>query len=290
MTRSSWAGAGSAPRRDDPEAIVVEETGFVGCWLTPGQLADQVIAHVDWVLPDGSAGPGPGLRGRRALRSCGSKRTGPAAVRRTLCPTSWRSGCDERVRRDDPRPSSGIRPGRSYDVVIIGGGGHGLATAYYLATRHGITNVAVLEANYIALGQLRPQHDDHPGELRHPRVDPLLPAQPGPVSDARGRRPAAGSCTTPRASCGWPTPRLAMRAERARCLLNVACGAETVMVTPEEARTICPAARPVGRRPLPGPGRLVPRRGGHGPPRSGRVGLRPGRAASAGSMSSSTRR
>ena len=35
-------------------------------------------------------------------------------------------------------------PRSHYDVVIIGGGGHGLATAYYLATRHGITDVAVL--------------------------------------------------------------------------------------------------------------------------------------------------
>ena len=37
-------------------------------------------------------------------------------------------------------------------MVIIGGGGHGLSTAYHLATRHGITNVAVLEADYIASG------------------------------------------------------------------------------------------------------------------------------------------
>src|SRR6478672_5689006 len=40
---------------------------------------------------------------------------------------------------------------RSYDVVIIGGGAHGLATAYYLS-RHGITNVAVLEKSYIGSG------------------------------------------------------------------------------------------------------------------------------------------
>lgn len=39
-----------------------------------------------------------------------------------------------------------------YDVVIIGGGVHGLATAYYLAHDHGITDVAVLEKNYIGSG------------------------------------------------------------------------------------------------------------------------------------------
>ena len=34
---------------------------------------------------------------------------------------------------------------KHYDVVIIGGGGHGVAVAYYLAKYHGITNVAILE-------------------------------------------------------------------------------------------------------------------------------------------------
>ncbi|MBC7812079.1 MAG: FAD-dependent oxidoreductase, partial [Burkholderiales bacterium] len=40
----------------------------------------------------------------------------------------------------------------SYDVVIIGGGAHGLAAAYYLAKHHGITDVAVLEKRYIGHG------------------------------------------------------------------------------------------------------------------------------------------
>src|ERR687898_2026117 len=40
----------------------------------------------------------------------------------------------------------------SYDVVIVGGGVHGLATAYYLARNHGIANVAVLEKSYIGSG------------------------------------------------------------------------------------------------------------------------------------------
>jgi len=43
-------------------------------------------------------------------------------------------------------------PKREYDVIIIGGGGHGLATAYYLAKEHGITNVAVLEKGWIGGG------------------------------------------------------------------------------------------------------------------------------------------
>ena len=44
------------------------------------------------------------------------------------------------------------RPKPAYDVIIVGGGGHGLATAYYLAKNHGLTNVAVLERGWIGGG------------------------------------------------------------------------------------------------------------------------------------------
>ena len=43
-------------------------------------------------------------------------------------------------------------PKESYDVIIIGGGGHGLATAWYLASIHGIKNIAVLEKGWIGGG------------------------------------------------------------------------------------------------------------------------------------------
>lgn len=51
--------------------------------------------------------------------------------------------------RDIP-PTPDLKP--TYDVVIIGGGGHGLATAYYLSRHHGVRSVAVLEKGYLAGG------------------------------------------------------------------------------------------------------------------------------------------
>ena len=43
-------------------------------------------------------------------------------------------------------------PKKHYDVIIIGGGGHGLGTGYYLAKEHGLTNIAVIEKGWLGGG------------------------------------------------------------------------------------------------------------------------------------------
>ena len=43
-------------------------------------------------------------------------------------------------------------PKKGYDVIIVGGGGHGLGTAYYLAKEHGIKNIAVIEKGWLGGG------------------------------------------------------------------------------------------------------------------------------------------
>ncbi|CAN5424233.1 FAD-dependent oxidoreductase [soil metagenome] len=130
-------------------------------------------------------------------------------------------------------------PKRSYDVVIIGGGGHGLATAYYLADRHGITNVAVIEAGYIGYGSSG-------------RNTTIIRANYGIPEAVRFYQHSMDLYRTVEEELDcWvmlETKGLmwlahtepAMRAERARSLLNLACGTETVMITPQESKDLCP--------------------------------------------------
>ena len=54
--------------------------------------------------------------------------------------------------KDWPKAWRSPDPKKEYDAIIIGGGGHGLATAYYLAREHGMTNIAVLEKGWLGGG------------------------------------------------------------------------------------------------------------------------------------------
>ena len=130
-------------------------------------------------------------------------------------------------------------PKSAYDVVIIGGGGHGLSTAYHLAARHGITNVAVLEADYIASGNTG-------------RNTTIIRANYGIPEAIRFYQHSLELYQSLEAETGaailhqtkgivWLAhTEMAMRTERARAAMNQACGAQTFMRTPQELKELIP--------------------------------------------------
>ncbi|MAT96590.1 MAG: sarcosine oxidase subunit beta [Anaerolineaceae bacterium] len=130
-------------------------------------------------------------------------------------------------------------PKKNYDVIIIGGGGHGVSTAYYLATRHNITNVAVLERKYIGGGNsgrnttviranygIREavrfyQHSLELYQTLEQETDRWI------MHKQKGILWMAHSET-------------AVRQEKARAAINTAFGAKTEFVTPKQIQEICP--------------------------------------------------
>ena len=219
----------------------------------------------------------PRVRSPASRPRCGCPVDGEASSssRPPPTPQRWRNGsggAHERIHPDAAaHPLAGHGPKPAYDVVIIGGGGHGLSTAYYLATRHGITNVAVLEADYIASGNtgrnttiIRANYGI-PEAIRFYHHSQQMYAA---LEDETG----ASLMHQTRGILWCAHTEMAMRTERARCAMNQALGVETVMVTPAEIKSLVPqidlagagrypilgashhlAARPPGTTASPGP-------------------------------------
>ena len=131
------------------------------------------------------------------------------------------------------------RPKSAYDVVIVGAGGHGLATAYYLATRHGITNVAVFERGYIGSGNsgrnttiIRANYGIPAAVRFYQRSVDLYRG----LEEETGR----GLMHRQKGLLWMAHSPAAVRAEQMRAKLNTEFGARTDFVTPAEIEKLCP--------------------------------------------------
>ena len=130
-------------------------------------------------------------------------------------------------------------PRKSYDVVVIGGGGHGLSTAYYLATRHQITKVAVLERKYIGGGNSGRNTTIIRANYGIPEAIRFYQHS---VNLYKGLEEETGRWIMhkPKGLLWLCHSEMGARAQFARAKLNREFGADTDFVTPKEVKKLVP--------------------------------------------------
>lgn len=127
----------------------------------------------------------------------------------------------------------------SYNVVIIGGGGHGLATAYYLARRFGVSNVAVVERSYIGSGGTGRNTAVVRANYKTPATVKFFQASAQLYAGLSGELDY-NLLRTPRGLLWLAHSEHQLQTQIERALQNQVFGVDTVFMTPAEVHAICP--------------------------------------------------
>jgi len=130
-----------------------------------------------------------------------------------------------------------IRP--RYDVVVVGGGGHGLAIAYNLARRHGIRDVGVFERAYIGAGGSGRNTTVLRANYKTPEAIPFFRAS-FDLYRTLSQELDLNLLFSPRGLLWLAHSEGSLRLQRERALLNQAFGVDTVFLGPQEVKDVCP--------------------------------------------------
>ena len=130
-----------------------------------------------------------------------------------------------------------IRP--RYDVVVVGGGGHGLSIAYNLARRHGIRDVGVFERAYIGAGGSGRNTTVLRANYKTPETIPFYKAS-FDLYRTLSQELDLNLLFSPRGLLWLAHSEGSLRLQRERALLNQAFGVDTVFLGPQELREVCP--------------------------------------------------